>query len=140
MSKKLETKTLEYGDLPLHIRFLFLFIGIAGISAIIQGFVIIGVGFNIGVHIGGTIAVAIVVTIGSMRNLKRKSVSSYRRALIMLGGMPIYYGYIAYTHPELASMSKGLIYWWPLVNSIMYVICIIFIANKITYGFYNIQS
>ena len=129
----------EYGELPLHIRFLFLFIGFVGMSAILQSFVLVGTGLHLGIHIGGIMSMAAVVTFGSMRNLKRRSISSYRNAILLFAGMPIYYLYIALSHTEIASTSKGLIYWWPFVNSIFYVICIISIANKSTYDFYNVK-
>jgi hypothetical protein len=132
----MKTESIHYGKLPLNVRLAFLLIGFSGLSAIFHAVsaVIYQLTFNVKSAIPFWLAIA--VTIGAMSSLKKKTLISYKKAIILLLSLPAYYALIAFTQTDVPDEAYKLIYSWPLFNTILFFACIVVIANKSTYQFY----
>ena len=129
---------LQYGELPLHIRLLFILICMSGGSAILLAFMQLGV--NISSDTNGiylSLGIAIVAMLTPMKYLLYKSRTKLIKAILFLIAVPVCYLSIIILENSYYSEIKNLVFWWPVVNSFLFLMCVAVLVNKKTFRFYS---
>jgi len=128
---------LAYGELPLNIRLLYILIGISGASAILLAFVKMGVNISTKNNMYLSFGLAIMAMLSPMKSLRFRNRKKLLKAILFLIAVPLYYFTIIIMEGSFYAESRNLVFWWPLVNSILFILCAMALINKRTFNFYN---
>ena len=131
----MEKSKIQYAELQVHIRLLYILIGFAGFSALLHAF---SLNFRLSIEANQSVnyGAALIATFGPMRQLKQVSIQGYWGAIVSMASLPLFYVYQFIAFPQLNISNSVLLFYWPLVNGSLFICCILIMLNKPTYEFY----